>query len=61
MTQQQPLLWVRTSELSDVLSQPETQGLVVPRKGTGANSKQHRLARFVPGTSPQGGPCQLSG
>lgn len=49
--QQQPLLWVRTSELLDVRSQSEPQGLVVPRKGMRVNSKKHCIARFVPGTS----------
>lgn len=61
MTQQQPLLWVRTSELLNVRSQSESQGLVVPGKGMGANSKEHRIPRFVPGTSSHGHPCQLSG
>lgn len=41
MPQQQPLLWVRSSEALGVLSKSKSQGLVVPGTGIGVNSKDH--------------------
>lgn len=41
MPQQQPLLWVRSSEPLGVLTKSESQELVVPETGMGVNSKDH--------------------
>lgn len=41
MPQQQPLLWVRSSEALGVLSKSESRGLVVQGTGMGVNSKDH--------------------